>query len=364
MVAIHIPPSDVEEIRSEIAKIDAQIRGIDESVEFYTKLLNGAPEQMLFSQEEIEAAPYLEKEQRVLFPAIAGALQRDATYRDLFFDPSRGIQPTIIDPYETERRALDGKYSDFTIPGPLGPGSGLFDENLIQVSGGNRILPLFDPGGSGGVVEPVHPSQTPPNYLLFGGSSYAVNHEKAELANELALIASLLTPTCQVYPKPVSCQTDHSDLIASLLARYNPAGPSGFLVVQQAALTSNPDLSSFPSNPLAAVLAEQARVDAFRTALVAIPMTDPVPPSLLTANQAAATARQSFITTVRIPEMDSFLNVMPGYYNSRYNILRRRIAAFGTVHEVKFYQQVIGDAPAKKADLMAQRAFLESLIPS
>jgi hypothetical protein len=185
MVTINVAPSDVEEIRAEIARIDARIRSLDDAVAFYTKQLNGATEQFLFSEEEIAENPHLVREQRVLFPAIVGALQKDAVYQSVFFDPTRGVQP-IIDKYETERRALTGQFADFTIPGPLGPGSGLFDENLIQVSGGNRILPLFEPTVNS--VEPLNPGQ------MFGGTSSDPNNENAELTNELTLIASLLTP--------------------------------------------------------------------------------------------------------------------------------------------------------------------------
>lgn len=350
MVEILVPPSDIEEIKAEIAKIDARIKFLDEAVEFYKKLLYGAPAQMLYSPEELEAAPYLKSEQRELFPPVIGALQRDEVYKNLLFDPSRGIQPTIVDKYETERKALDGKYADF------GPGSS-FDEDLIQTSGADRTPPLFELPD---LMNPVHP---PSSYLLFGGSSYASDHEVAELTIELSKISFLLTPHCQLHPLPSDCKNARSDLIDSLLARYNPAGPSGFLVIQQQALEANPDLPAFSSDPLAAVMAEKARVDVFRVALQAIPPDDPVPPDLLMSNQAAAMARKDFVMNVRIPEMDSFLQTSPGYYNTRYSILCRRIAGRGTVHEVRFYRQVIEEAPAEKAELMAQRSFLESLIP-
>jgi hypothetical protein len=115
--------------------------------------------------------------------------------------------------------------------------------------------------------------------------------------------------------------------------------------------------------PLAAVLAEQTRVDAFRLALVAIPLTDPIPPALLTSNSGFATARQTFITATRIPEMDFFLMTNPGYYNTRFQVLRLRVAGSGTVHQVNFFQKAISDAAVERADLVAQRAFLESLLP-
>src|SRR3972149_5773278 len=141
MVTIVVPPSSVAEIRGDIARIDARIVSLRDSIDFYTDLLNGAPEQLLYTPLEIERNPALAREQRVLVPAILGALDRDAVYQSLLFDQ---LQP-IIDAYETERRALDGQFADFTIPGAFGPGSGLFDENLIQVSGKRRILPIFDP---------------------------------------------------------------------------------------------------------------------------------------------------------------------------------------------------------------------------
>lgn len=162
---------------------------------------------------------------------------------------------------------------------------------------------------------------------------------------------------------PAACQTARTNLDASLLARFNSVGPTGLLVTEQNALNANPDLPSFPSMPLAAVLAEQARIFAFQTALAGIPVTDPPPPALLTSNQAFALARQSFISTVRIPEMDGFLLTTPGYYNTRFQLLRLRVAGNGTVHKVNFFQSAIAAAPAERADLLAQRALLESLLP-
>ncbi len=92
----------------------------------------------------------------------------------------------IIDAYEAERRRIDGKFADFTIPGPSGPGSGDFDENLIQVSGGERILPLIDPTVS--VLDLVNPGQ------MFGGTGSDSNNELAEISVELTEILFLLTP--------------------------------------------------------------------------------------------------------------------------------------------------------------------------
>ena len=152
-------------------------------------------------------------------------------------------------------------------------------------------------------------------------------------------------------------------MIASLLARFNPVGPVGLLVTQQTALTANPDLGLFVSLPLPAVISEQGRVNVFRLALVAIPLPDPIPIPLLTANMGFALARQSFITTVRIPEMNAFLNTNPGYYNTRFQVMRRRVAGGGTVHEVEFLQTSIVNANSEIVTLEEDREFLESLLP-
>lgn len=176
MVTITVNPSDVEEINAEIARIDARIRSLDESVAFFEKQLNGAPEVLLFTQEQINENPSLRDEQRVLFPAIVGVLQTDDTYKNLMFNQ---LQP-IIDSYETERRALDGKFADFS---PFL----VFDETLIQNSGLNRTPPLFNPVVDAN--EPVNPGQ------MFGGTGSDPNNELAHLATEIAEETFLLSGT-------------------------------------------------------------------------------------------------------------------------------------------------------------------------
>lgn len=185
MATITINPGDIRELNAEIARIDARLRSLDGNLEFFTNQLNGKPEELLYTQDQIDANPALASEQRVVTPEIVGATQRDAAFSRLIIDD---IQTPIIDPYENERKALDGKFADFTIPGPSGPGSGLFDENLIQVSGGERILPLFDVNVN--AIEPLNPGE------MFGGTgSGATPNEVADLSTEGTLIASLLSGT-------------------------------------------------------------------------------------------------------------------------------------------------------------------------
>lgn len=135
-------------------------------------------------------------------------------------------------------------------------------------------------------------------------------------------------------------------------------------MTEETNLNLNPDVGVFPSDPLAAVIAEKARVDAFRLALVAIPIGDQVPSSLLTPEAAAVTARSTFITATRIPEMDGFLLTTPNYYNSRFEVLRLRVAGSGTLQEINFLTELINvTIPAERADLEAQRELLEALLP-
>ena len=341
MVDIIATGNDARGIRAEIAKIQTQIKGLDENLKFFKEQLNGRPAIMLYSQQQIAGNPILKKEQKVVLPEVVGALARDGSYRDLLFTQ---IQP-IIDKYETERRALDGLFPTF-----------VFNEALIQTSGLNRTAPLFNPLVS--VVEPVNPGQ------MFGGTGSDPSNENAQLTNELTQIAILLTGACQIGP-PMSapCQAARNALDASLLARYNAVGPTGLLVTQRTALLANPDLAAFASDPLTEVNNEIARIQAFQAALALIPISTPVPPVLLTLNQVAALARQAYIVPVRIPEMNQFLNVDPGYYNIRFMILRRRVADSGTVHEVAFYQDMINtQIPNEKADLRAQEAALQALL--
>ncbi len=339
MVTIIVPASDASAIRDEIKRLTARIRSLNESIVFYEKQLNGAPAQLLYTEDEIQANPALEEEQTELVPRIFGAIDRDKSYERLLFDQT---QP-IVDAYEDERRALDGKEPTYVL-----------DETLIQTSGKDRTPPLYLP------PDLVNIDQTE----LFGGTGSSSPNEDVELTAELAFITTLLTGTCQVASPPVMpCQDAHTGLIASLLARFDPSGPSGFLVVQETALNSNPDLGSFVSLPLAAVTAEKARVDAFRVALAAIPVGDQVPSALLTPETAKATARKTFITGTRIPEMDGFLNTSPGYYNTRLSVLQLRLENPGTVHEITFYNDAIVNAQTEITALEAQIETLSALLP-
>lgn len=352
---ITVPSGSVEQILAEIQTVDAKIRGLDSAIEFYTKQLNGAPAQMLYSEEDIEENPSLAEEQKELFPVIVGSIQRDAAYRDLLFPEIQDI----VDAYEDERVALDGLHGDFFIPGPPppgAPGSGLFDENCVQTSGTNKIAPLFDILVS--VLEPLNPGQ------MFGGTAIASGKELDQLAIELVEITALLTGACQVVPPiPGPCQASKTALLASLNARFDSLGPSGLLVDEEAALNANPDLPAFTSDPLGAVQAEKARITAFITAINSVPLDTAVAPATLTANQTAALARQTYIMATRIPEMGTFLNTTPGYYNTRFEVLRLRVAGSGTLQQVTFLQQSITNSNAQKAILQTQRAFLVSLLP-
>jgi hypothetical protein len=355
-MAITVSSGSVEQILAEIQTVDAKIRGLESAIEFYTKQLNGAPAQMLYSEEDIEENPALAEEQKELFPVIVGSIQRDAAYRDLLFPEIQDI----VDAYEDERVALDGLYGNFLMPGPPpagAPGSGLFDENCVQTSGINKIAPLFNIGVS--VTEPLNPGQ------MFGGTATAAGKELAQITIELSAITVLLTGACQVAPPipAIPCQASKTALLASLTARYNALGPSGLLVDEEAALLSNPDLPAFTSDPLGAVQAEKARITAFITAINSVPLDTAVAPATLTANQTAATARQTYITATRIPEMGTFLNTTPGYYNTRFEVLRLRVAGSGTLQQVNFLQQSITTSNAQKAALQTQRAFLVSLLP-
>jgi hypothetical protein len=356
MVTLYVPLGGTEAIRAEIKSIDAKIKGVEDSVVFFSKQLYGAPAVMLFTQEQIDQNPSLKEEQKELFPAIIGAIQRDNAYRDFLFPALQ----SVVDTYEDERVGIDGQFGDFTIPGPPppgAPGSGLFDENCVQVSGGNRILPLFDINVS--AVEPLNPGQ------MFGGTALNPTNEIAEIVIELAQITILLSGACQVAPPiPVSpCQNAKTALLNSLKARYDSTIPSGILLGEEAALNANPDLAQFASDPLGELAAEKSRITAFITAINAVPMNTAIPPATLTANQTAATARQTYLTGTRIPEMGTFLNTTPGYYNQRFQTLRMRVAGSGTLQQVNFLQQSIADAAVEKAALLAERAFLVSLLP-
>lgn len=356
MTIQYVAPGSVDQILAEIKTIDAKVKGLDSSIEFFNKQLNGAPAQMLYAEDDIEENPALAEEQKELFPVIVGAIQRDAAYRDFLFPQ---IQ-SIVDAYENERKALDGLYGYFFIPGPPppgAPGSGLFDENCVQTSGINKIAPLFNISVS--VLEPLNPGQ------MFGGTASAPGKEMAQIAVELAQITILLTGACQVAPPipAIPCQSAKTALLASLNARFNSLGPSGILLDQEAALNANPDLPQFTSNPLGAITAEKARITAFITAINSVPLDTAISPATLTANQTAAMARQTYITGTRIPEMGTFLNTTPGYYNTRFQTLRLRVAGSGTLQQVTFLQQSIVNSTADKAALLVQRAFLVSLLP-
>ncbi len=163
---------------------------------------------------------------------------------------------------------------------------------------------------------------------------------------------------------PLACQTSRTNLENSLKARFDSTGPSGILLDQETALNANPDLGDFTSDPLTAVINEKARIDTFLLALAPIPITDKIPPALLTLNQTAATARQTFLTGTRTVEMDSFLNTDPGYYNTRFETTRLRVEGGGSVHQINFYiDQINNVIPTKIAALEAQREFLETLLP-
>jgi hypothetical protein len=208
-------------------------------------------------------------------------------------------------------------------------------------------------------MEPEDPGQ------MFGGTASAPGKEMAQIAVELAQITILLTGACQVVP-PIPafpCQSAKTALLVSLNARFDSLGPSGVLLDEEAALTSNPDLPLFTSDPLGAVVAEKARITAFITAINSVPLDTAIAPATLTANQTAATARQTYITGTRIPEMATFLNTTPDYYNTRFQTLRLRVAGSGTLQQVNFLEQAILDATAEKAALQVQRAFLVSLLP-
>jgi hypothetical protein len=346
MTTIVVPAGDVAKINSEIVKVNGQIQSAESNITYFQEQLNGKPAEYLYSIDDLENNPSLASEQRELFPAVIGALTMDDMYMRLLFDQ---LQP-VIDPYEAERRGLDGKYPLF----------GVFNEALIQAGVLDPVNSyLFnDPPPGSNVMDPVNPGET------FGGTGLDPINENAKLVSELSYIATLLTGPCQVVSPPASpCQTAHSNLIASLLARYNPVGPAGILVDEETALNNNPDLALFPSNPLPQVLAEQTRVNAFRLALVAIPIGNQVPAALLTPQVPLATARKTYITGTRVPEMDSFLNVTPGYYNTRFDTMKTRIGSAGMLREVKFLQDSIVSANTEKTNLIAQRGFLESLLP-
>lgn len=356
MPIIYASLDSIEAIQAEIASIDAKIKGDDASIVFFNKQLFGAPAVMLYTEDQIEETPALAADQKEIFPAVVGATQRDLAFQKTLFDQ---LQP-IIDSYELERRTMDGLFGNFTIPGPPppgAPGSGNFDENCVEVSGGNRIPPLFNPAVS--VIEPANPGQ------MFGGTANDPSNEIAEIAIELTHIATLLTGACQIIPPipPIPCQAAKAPLIASLKARFDSTGPSGLLLTEEAALNSNPDLALFASNPLGKIAAEKARITAFIAAINAVPLNTAIPPATLTANQTAVTARQTYITATRIPEMNGFLNTTPGYYNTRFQTLRMRIAGSGTFQQVIFLQQAIANSNADKVALQTQRAFLESLLP-
>jgi hypothetical protein len=351
----------IEAIKAEIATIDARIKGDDASITFFQKQLYGAPAVLLYTEDQIEENPPLAADQREIFPAVVGATQRDLAYQRILFPSLQAI----IDSYENERVLLDGQYPDFTIAAPFGPGSPPippipgrpFDENCVEQSGGNRVSPLFNPAVS--VMTLDNPGQ------MFGGSFSAATTEISEITIELAKITILLSGACQIGPPipPVPCQAAKAPLIASLKARFDSTGPSGILLQEEAALNSNPDLPLFTSNPLAAIAAEKARITAFITAINAVPLNTAIPPATLTANQIAVTARQSYLTGTRIPEMNGFLNTTPGYYNTRFQTLRFRVEGSGTLQQVNYLQQSIVNTNAEKTELYTQRAFLVSLLP-
>jgi len=472
-MTIAFSPSDVSTIRSEIYRLDAEISGVDDQIQFAHDQLDGTDAEYLYTADEIRNKSYLRTEQQLLFPAQVGVIQRDNSYKNLLYSTDSAISS-----YEAEGKLLYGTYpvwnsttayivilkksgtgvsgnvpiintlnnpkwliygmadgtptrnsrgailvvkadsivSHTTITISDGthaasvfefiragetetPGNvavtivnswgeaavaaelrdginaapnldvaantvafDFFEESMVQTSGSGRVAPLFNPLAD--AVTPENPGQ------MFGGTGAYSPVEPDYLSTELAKIAYLATGYCQAqvpFPAPphipTLCQTARADLEACLTARYDPHHHSGILKTEEAAILSNPDLLIFPINPLTEVQTEIIRITTFLNNLDSIPVTDPIPPVILTANQAAATNRQTYINTTRIPEMTTYLNTTPGYYTVRYEMLKFRVTGSGTLQEVNFWQGQIVYLNRQKQDLLTQKTTLEALLP-
>lgn len=334
MVDILSPPSDVQEIKEEISRINLRIRSVDSNIEFFKDQLEGKPETLIFTNKDISRNPSLEKEQRVIFPETTGALSRDDVFKRLLFDQ---FQP-IIDRFESERGAINGLKPAF-----------VFNESIIQTSGINRLPPLFTNEDRVNPIDPATQTILDPA------------NEISQIDVELEKILTLKGSACQTSPIPDACKTAKTALISSLKARFNPVEIKGFLVTQEAALTGNPDLNLFTGDPLNAVQIEKTRISDFLASLAGISEGDPIPLDVLNSNEAAASARKSFLLGTRIPEINSFLASSPGYHGDRFKIIIFRIGLTGTVHEIQFLQSAISSALAEKDTLLSQKTFLESL---
>lgn len=466
MTTGHLGSTNAGVVNAEIDKIDRRISSIADEIQFANNQLNGTAAVYLYSEAELSSKPYLVEEQKVLFPSVMGAIEKDRGFKNILLNT---LQP-IITSYEIERRALDGQYpqwnstsvqivilaNDFNgasgsvtitdtianpnflvagmqngtasrpargaikpTPGieiishetitisdgshaakvfefyrgaePITPGRvgiqiadgdspatiagkilaaingapnldvtanttlfDLFDDNMMQTSGVARLKPLFDPSIDFFNLE--NPGQ------MFGGTAFDANNELAQIAVELAQIVTLQSGTCQVAPPvPLGCHTARANLIASLQDRYNPITPLlGLLITEENALALNPD--TFIHDPTVAVQAEKVRIETFLNDLAGIPVTDPIPPAILTANSNAATARINFINNFRIPEMDANLQGSSGYYTSRYNLASLRLKSGGTSQAILFWRNQIYALGIEKTGLIAQKAFLQSLL--
>jgi hypothetical protein len=471
-MTIVFSPSDVSTIRSEIYRLDAEISGVDDQIQFAHDQLDGTDAEYLYTADEIRNKSYLRTEQQLLFPAQTGVIQRDNAYKNLLYSTYAAINS-----YESEGKLLHGAYpiwnstsayivilknsvlgvsgnvsitntlnepkwliygmadgtptrnargailaakeglivshttitisdgihaasvfefiraGEIVTPGNIAvtivatwgeaavaaelrdrinaapnldvdantAAFDFFEESVVQTSGAGRVAPLFNPTVD--AVNPENPGQ------MFGGTVGYSPVEPDYLSTELTKIAYLATGYCQVQVPPppphipALCQTARLDLVTCLTARYNPATTLGILKTQEIAIAANPDLLLFPINPLTKVQAEIIRITTFLNNLASIPVTDPIPPVILTANLTAATNRQTYLNNTRIPEIDTYLNTTPGYYTVRYEMLKFRVSGSGTLQEVNFWQGQIVYLNRQKQDLLTQKATLEALLP-
>lgn len=154
MPPIVVGSTNINAINAEIEKIDGRLNSIYDDVQFANDQLNGTVAVYLYSEAELSSKPYLEAEQKVLFPSTLGVIGKDRGFKNIIINT---LQP-IITPYEDERRALDGKYP-------------AWNSTSTQIV----ILRNDNNGVSGNVV--ITDTITNPNFLIAGMQDGTVSRQ-------------------------------------------------------------------------------------------------------------------------------------------------------------------------------------------
>jgi len=154
MPPIVVGSTNINAINAEIEKIDGRLNSIYDEIQFANDQLNGTAAVYLYSEAELSSKPYLEVEQKVLFPPTLGIIGKDRGFKNIILNT---LQP-IITPYEDERRALDGKYP-------------AWNSTSTQIV----ILRNDNNGVSGNVT--ITDTITNPNFLIAGMQDGAVSRQ-------------------------------------------------------------------------------------------------------------------------------------------------------------------------------------------